>query len=158
MATEKLCECGCQQFTSIAKESDTRFGAIGGQPRRFVHGHNSRGTHRVFSEISRRQMSKSQRYRFSNPSNHPRWKGGEIVHKGYVWLKEKSHPRANRHGYVKRCVLIFEKAHGPIPAGSELHHLNKNKTDDDLRNLMLVTHAEHARIHGEDRGGLNGNR
>lgn len=34
-----FCQCGCGQKTRIAGGNDARFGAVRGQPRRFVYGH-----------------------------------------------------------------------------------------------------------------------
>jgi len=101
-------------------------------------------------------MSVGQLNRFSNPENHPRWKGGEIRHRGYTWIRAIGHPRANRHGYVKRAFLVVEDILGLIvPHEQELHHINQDKTDDRLINLAMLSHAEHSKLHGKLRGGLN---
>ncbi len=113
------CACGC------------------GNPVRgkFVRGHNMR--------------TQQVRDRFKNGAPHPRWKGGIAHDKGYVWLRAPSHPRANRHGYVKRCILLLEEVFGPfvLPEGHEPHHKDEDKTNDDLLNLAILTHKEHARFH-----------
>ncbi len=38
-----LCQCGCGLPAPIAKRTDRRYGAVRGQPRRFVKGHNPKG-------------------------------------------------------------------------------------------------------------------
>src|SRR5688500_13566864 len=38
----KLCECGCGQPAPIATQTDTKYDAVKGQPRRYVHGHHTR--------------------------------------------------------------------------------------------------------------------
>jgi hypothetical protein len=43
----KLCECGCGKATPIAKRTDTKCGAVKGQPRRFALGHSGVGSHRT---------------------------------------------------------------------------------------------------------------
>jgi len=40
--------------------------------------------------------------------------------------------------------IVFEAAHGPIPAGYEIGHRNHCKVDNRLINLELVTHSENA--------------
>lgn len=39
----KLCECGCGLAAPIASRTDSKYGAIKGRPRRFIHGHRIRG-------------------------------------------------------------------------------------------------------------------
>lgn len=152
----KLCECGCGLPAPIAKDTDRRCGAIRGQPRRFIQGHQMRGKKRFFSDLSKSRMSSGQLRRFENPAQHPRWKGGEVFQKGYYWLMRPEHPRANRHGYIKRCFAVVEDFFGWIPPSMwEPHHINGNKTDDRLINLAFMTHADHSRLHGKQRGGLN---
>ena len=86
------CQCGCGQKV---KEGC-----------RFIHGHNRRGIHHSFSIQSRKRMSVGQLNRFSNPENHPRWKGGEIRHRGYMdksyWTSE-SKPAWLCQKSISRC-------------------------------------------------------
>jgi HNH endonuclease len=45
-------------------------------------------------------------------------------------------------------VVVWEARHGPIPPGMELHHRNRDKLDNRIENLQLVTRLEHKRLHG----------
>jgi hypothetical protein len=38
--------------------------------------------------------------------------------------------------------MVWESAHGPVPEGLELNHINGNKADNRLANLELVTAAQ----------------
>lgn len=50
---------------------------------------------------------------------------------------------------VKEHKLIWEKAHGPIPKGYEIHHINGNGKDNRLENLMMLSHTEHKQLHAK---------
>jgi hypothetical protein len=38
---------------------------------------------------------------------------------------------------------IWEAKHGPIPAGTDIHHINGVKTDNNLKNLIAIKHDQH---------------
>lgn len=83
------------------------------------------------------------------------WKGGETISsKGYVYLRQLDHPQAHKNnGYVKRANLVVEAAIGRylIP-GEEVHHKNKDRSDDSLANLQLfASNIEHAAHHAAER-------
>lgn len=71
-----------------------------------------------------------------------------------IWNKEKYTLREN--GYYantknKRKYLhreLWEIKNGPIPGGHEIHHLDGNKENNDLSNMVLCTTSEHGRKHG----------
>ncbi len=42
---------------------------------------------------------------------------------------------------------IWEKHYGKIPENYFIHHINANKKDNRLSNLMLVTREEHGKLH-----------
>ena len=67
--------------------------------------------------------------------------------KWYVRISNPSHPQADKQGGVRRSVLVMEERIGRflLPA-EEIHHINNIITDDNIENLMLVTHSEHRRI------------
>lgn len=44
--------------------------------------------------------------------------------------------------------LIWEHTNGPLPAGHEVHHKDHDKTNNDPSNLVAMTKADHARLHG----------
>jgi hypothetical protein len=44
---------------------------------------------------------------------------------------------------------IWKRAHGPIPDGCEIHHADYNPDNNDLRNLVCLTVAEHKEAHRE---------
>lgn len=46
-----------------------------------------------------------------------------------------------------RAHVVWESAHGAIPAGACVHHKDRNKLNDDIENLELMSVAEHLREH-----------
>ena len=42
-------------------------------------------------------------------------------------------------------IVVWEHYHGPIPAKHDIHHANKDRTDNRIENLELYSKAEHAR-------------
>ena len=77
------------------------------------------------------------------------WKGGlHISPKGYVYVRDPSHPNAMKSGYVKRATAVVSAAIGrPLTKNEMAHHINGDKLDDRLENLQLLTHSEHMRLH-----------
>jgi len=75
----------------------------------------------------------------------------------FLWLvqNEQSSTYINKNGYV---VLTKEKElehrylakqilRRHLERNEIVHHINENKADNSIENLMLVSRAEHAKIH-----------
>ena len=69
----------------------------------------------------------------------PAWKGGERIETGgYVELYIPSHPKARINGYVKKHRVVMEKYLGRYLTNEEnVHHINGNKLDNNIKNLEL---------------------
>jgi len=52
-----------------------------------------------------------------------------------------------------RAKIVWESAHGPIPRGMLVHHINGNQEDDAIVNLVLVSRAVHLNVHRKDWSG-----
>ena len=74
---------------------------------------------------------------------HGRWKGGEYKRlNGYIM----QYKGVNNHQRQHRFVM--EKAIGRALTDSEVvHHINRNKTDNRIENLKIMTQSEHVRLH-----------
>lgn len=78
-------------------------------------------------------------------------KGGQMQHKGYVLIWSPEHPN-NLKGYVPQHRLVMEKYLGRLLNTTELiHHINGNKSDNNLENLELISPSNHSSLHGNQR-------
>lgn len=89
----------------------------------------------------------SEKGRFKNVKgkNHPRWKTGkEITSFGYVIVYCPNHPEAHKNKVFEHR-LVMEQFLGRFLTEEEVvHHINGNKTDNRIENLMLFSnHSEH---------------
>lgn len=68
----------------------------------------------------------------------------------HVLVKNKTHPRSNRHGYVYEHILVAEKKVGRnIQPNERVHHINCVKDDNRPENLFVCADdREHFLIHG----------
>lgn len=83
----------------------------------------------------------------------PNYKGWTTHSEGYIQITVKGHPKADKHGRVKRSVLAAEailKRH--LAKDEIIHHINTNRADDRPENLYLFPNqVEHMRYHGNYR-------
>uniref|UniRef100_A0A6M3KF57 Putative homing endonuclease n=1 Tax=viral metagenome TaxID=1070528 RepID=A0A6M3KF57_9ZZZZ len=79
---------------------------------------------------------------------HPNWKGGtEINDSGYILQYDNNHPKSHKNK-VRAHRLIMENYLGRYIDRSEVvHHINGNRTDNRIENLLLMTNSEHSKYH-----------
>lgn len=78
----------------------------------------------------------------------PRWKNGKRNSRGYIFILNPEHHRAEKGGYVMEHILVFEKATGiEVPKDCCVHHINGNKQDNRIENLCLMTRKAHTLLH-----------
>ncbi len=74
-------------------------------------------------------------------------KASLVIH-GRVFVFKPEHPRANKRGFVRRAIVVSEAHVGRFLNRQEVvHHKNRNKMDDQLGNLQIMTRANHSRLH-----------
>ena len=69
---------------------------------------------------------------------------------GYVWIKIPRHPNA-REGWVVLHRWIMEKKLRRFLKPTEVvHHLNKDKQDNRIENLVLMSRLHHRIVHARN--------
>ena len=81
--------------------------------------------------------------------NHPSWKGGEqVIKNDCVYLYVGTNKR------VRRPKKVYEDAYGEVPKGWILYHLDGDRYNDDLDNLIAIPRAVLVKINS---GRMNAN-
>lgn len=102
----------------------------------------------------KRKFSKDHRLKLSNKAkqrtgiNSPHWNGGRTVHSsGYILIRCIQHPNS-RNGYIFEHRLIMEKKLNRLLNSSErIHHIDGNKKNNNISNLVLTNIIEHNHYH-----------
>ena len=72
----------------------------------------------------------------------PRWGGGVHIQDGYLFLRQDD------GSYKAEHRIIMEKELGRELNSDEIvHHIDENKKNNSIDNLVVLTRAEHAKIH-----------
>jgi len=71
-----------------------------------------------------------------------RWDGATWYLCGFYFSMLKS-----RNHRVALHRSVWERAHGPIPDGHHVHHINGDRADNRLDNLQVLACDEHLRMH-----------
>lgn len=87
----------------------------------------------------------------SKKANEIRWKNHQYCYRanGYIMIKVKDHPFANKRGYVYQHRLIMEKNLKRYLTPEEIvHHKDGIKTNNDFSNLVMFrSTGEHTSYH-----------
>ena len=89
-------------------------------------------------------------YQFRGPGN-PQWKGGKYIDtQGYVRISVGKKRPMTEHRFVMEAHLGRK-----LKKTEHVHHIDGDKTNNKIENLMLLSNSEHRRIHAKkNRGDL----
>lgn len=136
----KYCSHKCRRYTSEAKIRMSN--AHKGRKRPEISGRNHPMWRKKHSPKTKRRMSEANK-----GSKNPSWKGGKIIHDGYVLINNPDHPSAS-NGYVLEHRLIIEKQIGRYLTPQETVH-HRGKKDDNRPHLLIafISNPVHMRFH-----------
>jgi hypothetical protein len=98
------------------------------------------------SNATKNKISNNHKGKLTNPSQYGGHKKRHM--KGYVLVYAPNHPYG-KNGYVFEHILAYEKANNCIVDREKfvVHHINGIKTDNNPKNVMLMTKSEHMSYH-----------
>lgn len=68
--------------------------------------------------------------------------------RGYILAYAPKHPHAHKDGYVMLHTILMERAIGRYLAPDEVvHHINHNRDDNKIENLLLMKKKDHCTMH-----------
>lgn len=85
---------------------------------------------------------------------HHNWKGGRsTTGNGYMMVLAPGHKYASQRGYVLEHRYVMEKHIGRyLEPHEHVHHINGNKLDNRIENLVVISHLQHIRNHVGPKG------
>lgn len=119
------CKCGCGQELSIKASKEAQQPSRQKRNMGYIRGHRHKG------------------------HLHPNWNGGRFIStQGYVLIYKPEHPFCNGRGYIAENRLVMENhINRYLYPHERVHHINGNKQDNKLENLLIVNMSEHMSFH-----------
>ena len=104
---------------------------------------------RVISEANRKAVSEANSCNYNGLNGYGHTK---VHNKGYILAYVPKHPHAHKDGYLMLHTVIMERHIGRYLADNEVvHHINHDRADNRVENLMLMDKKEHMSMHMKER-------
>ncbi len=164
-----LCECGCGQTVENAPYTDKARGWVKGEPKRFIRYHHMRVDEfkpkkgkriKNICIICEKEFevipAKAHQKLCSNPCRNKHKSINQLApdgniqktSSGYYMIKMKDHPQADKKGYVHYHRYMLEKHLGYVlPKKYHVHHIDENKENNNVSNLVAIDRKAHAYLH-----------
>jgi predicted DNA-binding protein YlxM (UPF0122 family) len=104
---------------------------------------------KVISEEQRRKISEHNSCNYNGLNGYGHTKKHN---RGYVLAYVPKHPKAHSDGYAMLHTVLYEQSIGRYLNDNEVvHHINHDRSDNRLENLMLMDKHEHFSMHMRER-------
>lgn len=118
-------------------------------PRGWSNGISPRKGVKISEELKKKLIASAKtRIGFKNP----RWCGEKRTNtQGYILIRKPKHPFCDCYGFVREHRLVMEKHLGRFLKKNEVvHHINGNKQDNRLENLVVCSDSVHHSVYHLD--------
>lgn len=102
------------------------------------NGHPLLGKHHSISSINKIIKNRKNK---NCGENNPNWKGGMYICNGYRLIKV-CNKYIGEHRYIMEQSIKRKLNHK-----EHIHHIDGNKINNDINNLIIISNCEHGKIH-----------
>ena len=62
-------------------------------------------------------------------------------------VKQKGRYRLPYRGYITLAKAVYEDKNSSVPDGFEIHHIDGDRSNDNIENLIALSHEDHVKLH-----------